>query len=89
VRELKNVIQRAVISCTGEILTTGQLPQRISHFQNKETTMTIRAGKRLEEVEKELITITLKHTGNNRTRTSEVLGISRRSLYNKIQRYGL
>jgi two-component system response regulator HydG len=39
-------------------------------------------------VEKELIARTLEHTGHNRTRTSRILGISRRSLYNKIQRYG-
>lgn len=89
VRELKNVIQRAVISCTGDILNTGQLPRRISHHQNDDNTLTIRVGTRLETVEKELINRTLEHTGHNRTRTSEILGISRRSLYNKIQRYGL
>jgi DNA-binding NtrC family response regulator len=89
VRELKNVIQRAVISCTGDILNTGQLPRRISHHRNDDNTMTIRVGTNLETVEKELINRTLEHTGHNRTRTSEILGISRRSLYNKIQRYGL
>lgn len=89
VRELKNVIQRAVIYCTGDILNTDQLPRRISHYRNDDNTMTIRVGTNLESVEKELITRTLAHTGHNRTRTSEILGISRRSLYNKIQRYGL
>ena len=89
VRELKNVIQRAVISCTGDILNTSQLPHRISHFRNDEHTMTIRVGTSLEKVEKELIRRTLEQAGYNRTRTSEILGISRRSLYNKIQRYSL
>jgi DNA-binding NtrC family response regulator len=89
VRELKNVIQRAVISCAGDILNTDHLPRRISHFQNDDNTMTIRVGTSLEMAEKELITRTLEHTGYNRTRTSEILGISRRSLYNKIQRYDL
>jgi DNA-binding NtrC family response regulator len=89
VRELKNVIQRAVISCTGDILNTDQLPHRISHFRDGDHTMTFRVGTSIEKVEKELITRTLEHTGHNRTRTSEILGISRRSLYNKIQRYGL
>jgi DNA-binding NtrC family response regulator len=51
--------------------------------------MTFRVGTSIETMEKELINCTLEHTGHNRTRTSEILGISRRSLYNKIQRYGL
>lgn len=87
VRELKNVLQRAVISCPGDILETAQLPRRISQFRDEDLTLTVRVGMTLEEVEKELIISTLGHTGYNRTRTSEILNISRRSLYNKIQRY--
>lgn len=89
VRELKNVIQRTVISCTGDILAPKQLPQRIRQYRNEDTTMTIRVGMTIEEVEKELIARTFEHAAYNRTRTSELLGISRRSLYNKIQRYGI
>jgi len=89
VRELKNVIQRAVISCTGDILESTHLPRRINQFRDEDLTLTIRVGMSMEEVEKELIIGTLAHTEYNRTRTSEILGISRRSLYNKIQRYGL
>ncbi len=51
--------------------------------------ITIRVDTSIEKVEKELIARTLDHTGHNRTRTSEILGISRRSLFNKIQRYDL
>lgn len=89
VRELKNVIQRAVISCAGDILDTSQLPQRIRSFQDDDHTMTFRVGASIKTVEKELIAHTLEHARHNRTRTSEILGISRRCLYNKIQRYGL
>jgi DNA-binding NtrC family response regulator len=89
VRELKNVIQRTVISCAGDILNTDQLPRRISHYRNDDHTLTFRVGASIEKVERELIARTLEHTRHNRTRTSEILGISRRSLYNKIQRYGL
>lgn len=87
VRELKNVIQRAVISCAGDILNTDQLPHRISYFRGDDHTMTFRVGTSIKTMEKELIIRTLEYTGHNRTRTSEILGISRRSLYNKIQRY--
>jgi DNA-binding NtrC family response regulator len=89
VRELKNVLQRAVISCPSDILETAQLPRRISQFRNEDLTLTVRVGMTLEEVEKELIIRTLDHADYNRTRTSEMLNISRRSLYNKIQRYGI
>jgi DNA-binding NtrC family response regulator len=90
VRELKNIIQRAVISCTGDILNTSQLPRRIRHFQNGcNRTITFQVGTSIEAVERELIARTLEHAGHNRTRTSHILGISRRSLYNKIQRYSL
>lgn len=89
VRELKNVIQRAVVSCTGDILEKEHLPPRISQHHDKDVTMTIRVGMSLDEVEKELMIRTLEHTGHNRTRASEILGISRRSLYNKIERYDI
>lgn len=89
VRELKNVIQRAVISCPGDILETAQLPRRISQLQDEDITMTIRVGMTLEQVQRELIIRTFQHTGHNRTRTSEILGISRRSLYSKLQQYDL
>ncbi len=89
VRELKNAVQRAVISTGEDVLRVGTLPRRISQFQEKDSTLTIRVGMTLNEVEKELIIRTLDHTGGNRSRTSEMLGISRRSLYNKIEQYGL
>lgn len=87
VRELKNVIQRAVISCTEDILDLGCLPQRIAQYRDEDVKVTVRVGMTLEEVEKEMIIQTLEHTRHNRTRTSEILGISRRSLYNKMDRF--
>lgn len=89
VRELKNVIQRAVVSATEDILKTGNLPNRISQYQDRDTKMTIQVGMTIAQVEKELIIRTLDHLGGNRSRASETLGISRRSLYNKIARHKL
>jgi DNA-binding NtrC family response regulator len=87
VRELKNIIQRAVVTCPADILQTAQLPKRVVHFRDEDATMTIRVGTSIEAVEKELIIRTLEFTQKNRTRASQILGISRRSLYNKMQRY--
>jgi DNA-binding NtrC family response regulator len=89
VRELKNVIQRSVISATGDILDIRQLPSRISQYRNEDTKMAVRVGMTIAEVEKELIILTLDHAGHNRSRASDMLGISRRSLYNKMQRYAI
>jgi DNA-binding protein Fis len=46
-------------------------------------------GLTLKEVERELICKTLEHTGGNRTKAAEVLGISRATLHNKLKEYGL
>jgi DNA-binding NtrC family response regulator len=87
VRELKNVIQRAVVNCPGDILETAQLPKRLIHFQNDDVTLTVKIGMSIADVEKELIRRTMEFAQGNRTRASQILGISRRALYNKIQRY--
>jgi len=89
VRELKNVIQRAVVTCPGDILETGQLPKRLKHYRNEDMTMTIRVGTTIEAVEKELIIQTMEYAQRNRTRACQILGISRRALYNKIHRYNI
>lgn len=89
VRELKNAIQRAVISASEDILRTANLSSRISQHQDRDTKMTIRVGMTLSQVEKELIIRTLDHACGNRTRASEILGISRRAFYNKMNRYNL
>lgn len=86
VRELKNVIQRAVINCQGDILEINHLPQRLMNNRHADITIPIRVGMRLAEIETEVIIRTLEYTGQNRTRASEILGISRRALYNKMQK---
>lgn len=86
VRELKNVIQRAVINCQEDILDVMHLPERLMSSQFDDITIPIRVGMRLSEVEKEVIIRTLEFTRYNRTRAAEILGISRRALYNKMQK---
>jgi transcriptional regulator of acetoin/glycerol metabolism len=78
-----------VITCPGDILEVGHLPERLMNARHEDATIPIRIGMSIQDVEKELIVRTMEYTGHNRTRTSQILGISRRSLYNKIQRYNL
>jgi DNA-binding NtrC family response regulator len=92
VRELKNVIQRAVLMAKGGELTADLLPLRIraaaeanpatQHFP-------IHAGMTLDAVEKKFIAMTLASTKGNKKETAEKLGISRRSLYDKLKNHGL
>lgn len=92
VRELKNVVERAVILCPQEIVQLEHLPGHL--LVSKETTVpkkeeNIALGKTLYEIEKEIIYKTLKMTNNNKTRAAQVLGISLKTLHNKLNRYML
>jgi DNA-binding NtrC family response regulator len=89
VRELKNVIQRAVLVCTGEVLLPEHLPPRLRPDRQEEPRVSFEIGTPLHEVEREMIVRSLTAAGNNRKRTAELLGISRRALYNKLEKYGI
>ncbi|MGH8071406.1 MAG: sigma-54-dependent transcriptional regulator [Candidatus Entotheonellia bacterium] len=94
VRELEHTIERAVILARGEHLTPEELPPNIRAASGdlEDTTLqepAVPVGLTLKEVERELIRKTLEHTGGNRTKAAEVLGISRATLHNKLKEYGL
>jgi len=89
VRELKNVIQRAVLVCEGEVLLTEHTPTRFKPDKPVRTTVTFEVGTALEEMEREMIIRALATAGNNRKRAAELLGISRRALYNKLQKHNI
>jgi DNA-binding NtrC family response regulator len=65
------------------------LPKRFFSSQAGPPTISLRVGFTLEETEKEMIAQTLAWTNNNRQRSAAILGISRRTLYNKISKYDL
>lgn len=87
VRELKNVIQRAVLVCTGDVLLPSHLPARLRPTDTKNSSVTFEIGTPLVEIEKEMIIQVLATAKGNRTKAAKLLGISRRALYNKIHRY--
>jgi len=89
VREIKNVVHRAVVMCSGGILLPEHLPKRFFSQRIGTPKVSIQLGSSLEETEKEMIARTLEWTNNNRQRAAAILGISRRTLYNKISRYNL
>lgn len=86
VRELENVIERAVILTMGDTITKEVLPAQIrgeaAKYREGEEQLTL-----LEQAERDLIIQSMLACGGNRTKVAEQLGMSRRSLYNKLKRY--
>jgi two-component system response regulator HydG len=91
VRELENVIERAVILTRGEYISPVDLPQSINLELGSDdvTQSMLPTGMPLKEIEKEVIISTLEENNGNRTKTAEVLGISRRTLQLKLKEYGV
>ena len=93
VRELRNTLERAVIVCEGAVVETkhlppgfGQTPIRTS--ADDPDAVRLGVGTTVEEAEKLLILKTLEATNNNKTRAAEILGISLKTLHNKLKEYG-
>jgi DNA-binding NtrC family response regulator len=89
VRELRNVIEQAVLLARGATLDPELLPQMIYRAGPSEDVIRIPLGATMRDAEKEIILRTLEARKGNKKITAEVLGISRRSLYNKLAEYGI
>jgi DNA-binding NtrC family response regulator len=97
VRELKNSIARAVILTNSTRLEVEDLPRKLVHEGEREAAGAANdliprlpaGGITLKGMEKQLIIKTLDHCRGNKSRSAEYLGISRKTLYEKIERYGI
>src|SRR5258707_14382107 len=90
VRELRNVIERAVVICSGEEIERHHFaPYPFEQRQRlrAEDTVTFPVGTPLEEIERQMILRTLDKTGNNKTKAAELLDISLKTLHNKLNAY--
>src|SRR5438876_3949056 len=90
VRELRNVIERAVIVCSGEQIERHHFaPYPVDQREQlrSEDTITFPVGTPIEEVERQMIMRTLQKTENNKTRAAELLGMSLKTLHNKLNLY--
>lgn len=89
VRELRNVMERATIVCRSELIQPADLPA-LAGASPAATTMAggpvLAAGLTVDEAERQLIELTLTHTGGNKTRAADMLGISLKTLHNKLNR---
>ncbi|MCF6157429.1 MAG: sigma-54-dependent Fis family transcriptional regulator [wastewater metagenome] len=90
VRQLRNCIESMVVVSTKDILDVETIPDHIIQRKDKEqNSVWLQPGMTVEEAEKELIKNTLAAVGGNREDASKLLGIGERTLYRKIDRYGL
>lgn len=89
VRELENVIERTVIMSYEQLISADALPNLQSENNLKENPQEekLRPGRSIKDVEKELIINTLEQENGNITKAAMLLGISRRTLHNKINEY--
>lgn len=89
IRELRNVIERAVILSEGQKLTEQQLPKEFFPEKPGIPAAPEESTGKLEAIEKQHILKILQQTGGNKTRAAELLGIGLTTLYRKLQRYGI
>ena len=88
VREVRNVIERAVILAQGEFIEPRHLPPALAEEPHAppHPQMALAPGITVEEAERRLIMMTLEHTRDNKTRAAEILGISLKTLHNKLNK---
>ena len=97
VRELRNVVERATILAGEGTIQTMHLPPGFGGTPGVEATksaapggneLRVPVGSTIEQAERALIELTLDYTKGNRTRAAEILGISQKTLFNKLKEYG-
>lgn len=89
VRELRNTLERAVVVCSGDTLKAADLSPEFGRITptRADGDLTLHAGLTVAEAERLLIRETLVFTNNNKTRAAEILGISLKTLHNKLKEY--
>ena len=91
VRELRNVLERAVIACDRAVIGRHHLPADFGHGAMAAgpglSGLRFPIGTTVDAAERELILQTLAATNNNKTRAAELLGVSLKTLHNKLKEY--
>ncbi|MGN0905552.1 MAG: sigma-54-dependent transcriptional regulator [Bullifex sp.] len=88
IRQLRNTIESAVVTCRGRVIDTGDLPDEIV-ASDRTGEVSIKLGITLSEAEKEIIMSTLDYCEGNKTKASEMLGIGRKTLHRKLEEYNV
>ena len=89
IRQLRNLMERLVITVKGAIVQSEYLPEEIQASKEDARMMVVALGTSLKEVERETIRRTLAEVTNHREQAAKLLGISLRALQYKIKQYGI
>lgn len=92
IRELENIIERAVVLTRGDTITLNDLPIHLKGFKEELSRPVLGKGtlpEQVEAVEKELIYDALKESGGNQTKAGKLLGITERNLRYKLKKYNI
>ncbi|MEO8526586.1 MAG: helix-turn-helix domain-containing protein, partial [Caldimonas sp.] len=89
VRELRNVVYRAYVMALGDTIVDDCLPEipGAAPLAGGAPILSIRVGMPLAEVERQLTLATLEHFGRHKEKTAATLGISLKTLYNRLKEY--
>jgi DNA-binding NtrC family response regulator len=100
VRELRNVVQRAFVMTAGDLISDEWLPtsgpaapQAVASSSEPVAppatgqTITVQVGTSIAQAERQLILATFEHCGHNKERTAAALGISLKTLYNRLKEF--
>jgi DNA-binding NtrC family response regulator len=89
IRQLRNLIERLVVTVKDPLIEPGHLPEEIQASREGARTMVVTLGSPLKDIERETIRRTLTEVTNHRERAAKLLGISLRALQYKIKDYGI
>ena len=92
VRELENIIERAVVLTRANLITIGDLPLHVKGFKEEMSRPVLGKGtlpEQVEAIEKELIYDALQESGGNQTKAGKLLGLTERNLRYKLKKYNI
>ena len=84
-RQMKNAVKYATLLATGKFITLKELPDELTSSSIASADVTLKSASH----EQELIRKALQESGNNKTKAAQLLGIDRKTLYNKLKLYKL
>ena len=87
IRELRNAMERATLMAHGGLILPKHLPSKIQEAAQLSGDGEVHQSRKMADVERETILQTLRNNRNNRSETARILGISRRALTYKLQKY--
>ncbi|HMS82238.1 MAG TPA: sigma-54 dependent transcriptional regulator [Nitrospira sp.] len=89
IRQLRNLMERLVVTVPDTTIQPMHLPEEIQVSKEEHRTMMVTLGTSIEQIEREVISRTLKEVTNHREQAAKLLGISLRTLQYKIKEYGI